>query len=171
MREGALLKLLIRISLCTLMSLISLTGRTAAGAQSEREKFDLTKLQAVASCLAKGRFQDKEYNDNSAVVEEIISGGKQSIPVLIEMIPNSTKTDEPVFCFWPETTIGDLAFFMLSDLFLDSSWQHSTVPGASLQELLGPGPKGTPFWEHYRAYLEKHGRTEGASAKMEEDLD
>ena len=91
-------------------------------------------------------------------MEEIISGGKQSIPVLVEMIPNSTKTDEPVFCFWPETRIGDLAFFMLSDLFLDLSWQHSTVLGASLQELLGPEPKGTPYWEHYRAYLERHER-------------
>lgn len=154
------MKLMIRITLCMLLIGGNHMAKAAAVAEHEHEKFDLTKLKAVAGCLAKGRFQDKEYNDSSAVVEQIISGGKRSIPVLIEMIPNSTKTDKPVFCFWPETTIGDLAFFMLADLFLDASWQHSTVPGASLQELLGPEPKGTPYWEHYRAYLQKHGRRE-----------
>ena len=141
----------------TLLIVIDLSQSAGAPAQSGSATFDLSKLGPSRGCLSKGRLQDPEYND-SGVASEIVAGGKQSVPVLIELIRNRTKTSQPVFCYWSETTVGDLAFFVLYDLFLDSSAQHSTVPGTRLDELVGKQiDAAAPFETHFRDYLAKNG--------------
>ena len=79
------------------------------------------------TCRAKGRFQDREYCA-SAAMDQIVADGKSAIPVLISQITDSRWIAEPVYDFWPRIRTGELAHFILADLFLDDSWQKSTMP-------------------------------------------
>jgi len=44
-------------------------------------------------------------------------------------LTDETRTKEPVIDDWSVTTVGDITFFFLCDLFTDSSWQRSTIDG------------------------------------------
>ena len=79
------------------------------------------------TCRAKGRFQDRDYC-GSAVMDQIVSDGKSAIPVLISQITDSRWIADPVYDFWPRIRTGELAYFILGDLFLDDTWQKSTMP-------------------------------------------
>ena len=79
------------------------------------------------SCRAKGRFQDREYC-SSSVMDRIVADGKDAIPVLISQITDTREIAEPVYDYWPRITTGELAYFILTDLFLDDTWQKSTMP-------------------------------------------
>jgi hypothetical protein len=85
------------------------------------------------TCRAKGRFQDRGYCA-SAVIDQIVADGKSAIPVLISQITDSRWIAEPVYDFWPRIRTGELAHFILSDLFLDDTWQKSTMPALFPQE-------------------------------------
>ena len=77
--------------------------------------------------LSKGRFQDREYC-KSPVIDRILADGKSAIPVLIVQITDTRTIPGPVFAYWPPITAGELAHFILQDLFLDETWQHRTMP-------------------------------------------
>jgi hypothetical protein len=53
----------------------------------------------------------------------IIALGKNAIPLLIGCLRDETATKESVVDFWPTTTVGDIAFSYLCDLFTDSTWK------------------------------------------------
>jgi hypothetical protein len=89
---------------------------------------------------AKGRFQDRGYC-NSAVMDQIVHDGKSAIPVLISQITDARWIAEPVYDFWPRIRTGELAYFILEDLFLDDSWQKSTMP-----PLFPPQQCNEPSW-------------------------
>jgi hypothetical protein len=98
-------------------------------------------------CRAKGRFQDRDYCA-SAVMDQIVSDGKSAIPVLISQITDSRWIAEPVYDFWLRIRTGELAYFILGDLFLDDTWQKSTMPALfPLQDCDEP-----PWvcWERFR---------------------
>ena len=78
-------------------------------------------------CRAKGRFQDTGYCD-SEVINQIVADGKSAIPVLISQITDSRWIAEPVYDFWPRIRAGELAYFILENLFLDDTWTKSTMP-------------------------------------------
>lgn len=78
-------------------------------------------------CRAKGRFQDREYC-SSQIIDQIVADGKSSIPILISQISDARWIAEPIEDFWPRIQVGDLAFFILSDLFLDDTWTKRTMP-------------------------------------------
>jgi hypothetical protein len=79
------------------------------------------------TCRAKGRFQDREYC-MSPVIDQIVADGKLAIPVLISQITDSRWIAEPVYDYWPRIRTGELAHFILTDLFVDDTWQKSTMP-------------------------------------------
>ncbi len=79
------------------------------------------------TCRAKGRFQDRDYC-GSPVMDQIVADGKSAIPVLISQITDTRWIAEPVYDFWPRIRTGELAYFILGDLFLDDTWQKSTMP-------------------------------------------
>ena len=99
------------------------------------------------TCRAKGRFQDREYC-SSKIIDQIVADGKSSIPILISQITDARWIAEPIEDFWPRIQVGDLAFFILSDLFLDDTWTKRTMPE------LFPGPKcedaGPVCWGNFR---------------------
>ncbi|HEX9110341.1 MAG TPA: hypothetical protein VF845_02600, partial [Terriglobales bacterium] len=131
-------------------------------AQSRTEKqlhFDLSKIGFVVNGRQiyedKGRLQDYP----SKVMDQIIAGGPKSVPVLIGMLTDSgmAKTEEPIICYWPGMTVGDIAFCTLEDLFLNADWTKATVPGAGWNDMLGPD-EGLPAWEQLRRFIRTHGR-------------
>jgi hypothetical protein len=131
-------------------------------AQSGTEKelhFDLSRIGFVLDgrqiCEDKGRLQDYP----SKVMDQIIAAGPKSVPVLIGMLTDSrmAKTEEPIICYWPGMTIGEIAFCTLEDLFLNADWTKATIPGAGWNDMLGPD-EGRPSWEQLRRFNRAHGR-------------
>jgi hypothetical protein len=99
------------------------------------------------SCGAKGRFQDLDYC-GSAVIDQIVSDGKLAIPVLISQITDARLLAKPAYNFWPKMRTGELAYLILSDLFLDDTWKKSTMPDLfPSQECHEPG---WVCWEVFR---------------------
>jgi hypothetical protein len=102
------------------------------------------------TCRAKGRFQDRDYCA-SAVMDQIVSDGKSAIPVLISQITDSRWIAEPVYDFWPQIRTGELAYFILSDLFVDDTWQKSTKP-----ELFPRQACDEPAWVCWDKFRKTH---------------
>ena len=121
--------------------------------------FDLSKIGMVIDgqqiCEDKGRLQDEP----SKVMDQIIAAGPKAIPVLIGMITDArmAKTKEPIVCYWPGMAVGDIAFCLLSDLFLYADWTKSTMPGTGWDEMLGPSAD-QPAWEQLHGFVRKYGR-------------
>jgi hypothetical protein len=121
--------------------------------------FDLSKIGMVVNgrqmCEDKGRLQDVP----SRVMDQIVAGGSKSVPVLIGMIADTrtAQTEEPIICYWPGMAVGDIAFCLLGDLFTDSTYTNKTIPGASWDDMLGPG-KNVAAADQLQAFIKKHGR-------------
>jgi hypothetical protein len=94
---------------------------------SARPKVYPLRTWSNITCRAKGRFQDRDYCA-SAVMDQIVSDGKSAIPVLISQITDSRWIAEPVYDYWPRIRTGELAYFILGNLFIDDTWQKSTMP-------------------------------------------
>jgi hypothetical protein len=146
---------------CSIVSLAVAMLTTISGlGQSSMKKpmtFPLWKFdEGHGSCRAKGRLQDKEYCD-SKLMDQIVTRGKRAIPILISQLTDTRVTTEPIFDFWAQTTTGDIAYFILNDLFTDSDWKTFNVPGLEARK-----------WENcrededsqscWRRFLKKHGR-------------
>jgi hypothetical protein len=116
---------------------------------------DLAEIGHIAS---KGRVQDQEYN-RLEVVERLIAGGKQSIPFLIGQLESERIVKARVLDYWNKVTVGDLAFIILMDFFLDSTRHKSTIAGLTWNEFLEVEKDSHPAAEEQlRAYITKHGR-------------
>jgi len=99
-------------------------------------------LSKIEHMPPKGRLQDV----GSPHAARIIELNKKAIPLLIACLTDETRTKKPIEDYWPVTTVGDIAFFFLCDLFTDSSWQHSTIDGVvgwqTLEKTLPGGAQG-----------------------------
>jgi hypothetical protein len=104
-------------------------------------------------CEDKGRLQDYP----SEVMDRIIAAGPKAVPVLIRLLTDTrmAKTEEPIICYWPGMTIGDIAFCALGDLFLNPD-SKTTIPEAAWNEMLGPD-EGLPAWEQLHRFTRVHG--------------
>ena len=118
-------------------------------------EIDLSKIGHIAP---KGRVQDKDYNDLE-IVDHLIANGKGSIPYLISKLDDKTVIHRPLLDFWPELTVGDVAFLILCDFSLDSSWTKETIPGTNFNEFFGKRKNPQqPASEYYHDQLARHGR-------------
>jgi hypothetical protein len=135
--------------------------KTFDGAETKalniKDEIDLLKINPIAP---KGRIQDTEYNfRNQDMVEKLIKHGKASIPFLIENLSNETKLPAGIIDYWPEVTAGDIAMIILTNLFIDSSWEKTTIPEAKWGYVIGYNEKSnTPFFEWLTHFTERHGR-------------
>jgi hypothetical protein len=146
------------LSIAIVLLLATPAGRNAGGqtAPPKAKEFPLSKFDEMTtypSCRAKGRLQDKGYCD-SRLMDQIIVQGKASIPVLISQLTDTRRTQEPIYDFWSYTTDGDIAYFILTDLFTDSDWKTFNMPGL---ELLNHACDATAE-TCWRKFLEKRGR-------------
>src|SRR5688572_24777088 len=55
-------------------------------------------LSKIELFSPKGRVQDREYNPRQPVIDALIERGKQSIPLLIEMLNDDTTIDNQIVC-------------------------------------------------------------------------
>jgi len=102
------------------------------------------------TCRAKGRFQDRGYC-TSAVIDRIVADGRSAIPVLISQITDSRWIREPVYDFWPPIRAGELAYLILENLFVDDTWEKSTMPA-----LFPPQDCEQPAWVCWADFRKKH---------------
>jgi hypothetical protein len=104
-------------------------------------------------CRAKGRLQDKDYC-RSKVMDQIIAQGKDAIPILISQITDTRPLKEEPFDFWGPITVGDMAYIILYDLFLDADWKTITMPGLKQIDM----NCGASAEQCYHQLIERHGR-------------
>jgi hypothetical protein len=116
-------------------------------------------LAAMPHLSAKGRVQDRSYNPDVPLVEQLLAMGPAAIPLLISMLDDETHVHHQVLCLWPGNTVGDIALVILHDLVTTGDGTATTIPGADYNTLLGARPPTTPFFTHLYAWVAAHGRT------------
>jgi hypothetical protein len=105
------------------------------------------------TCRAKGRLQDRDYCA-SHMMDQIVTDGKSAIPILISQLRETRPSPKPVYD-WTQTTSGDIAYFILTDLFTDSDCKTFAMPG--LEALREPCDSyAEDCWDRF---LKKHGRS------------
>src|ERR1039457_5825624 len=110
------------------VALLALLGMPLAGntrAQSRTDRFPLTQLNATF--CGKGRLQDCDLGD--PVMRELLSRGKDAIPILISQLTDPARPKQQVFQFWNATSSGDIAYIILNDLFTEPDWKTFNIPG------------------------------------------
>jgi hypothetical protein len=135
-----------------LLFLIGIAVADHTQAQSQQRKFLLSKFDNYG-CQAKGRVQDC----SGKVMQEILAVGKGSIPILISQLTDTARTEKPIADYWDYTTSGDIAYFVLTDLFTDADWKTFNMPGVPdwTAVMRGCDSDAEGCW---REYLRKHGR-------------
>lgn len=142
MRISCLLLLLVTTLFCLSVN---------APAQAPR-RFLLTHFENNF-CRGKARLQDC---GDSPVMDQVLAGGKSSIPVLISQLTETHRTGAPAEDFWTYTTSGDVAFMLLTDLFTDRDGTTSTLPTAlGWEGITGGCNEGAETC--WRKYVRDHG--------------
>lgn len=143
-----------RVTLTALFGSALLLVSLMLAAQPNPKRFPLWKFdEKPGMCRAKGRLQDKEYC-SSKLMDKILAQGKDAIPILISQLTETRPTKEPIYDYWSLTTSGDVAYFILTDLFTDSDWKTFNMPG--LEGLKDDCKENAE--NCWRDFLEKHGR-------------
>lgn len=115
-------------------------------------------LTAIARIECKGRVQDGDYT-RDPVVDQLIAQGLSCIPLLIDHLDDEAGVNPGVVGCWNSVNVADIALMILSDLFTDSSWEKSTVPGASWNSIVEyPEGSGKSAEQSLRDFVRKNGR-------------
>jgi hypothetical protein len=132
-------------------ALIVLVASVLASAQTKIAKYPLTQFET--GCMAKGRVQDC----GGKVLQRILADGKSAIPILISQLTETARTKKQIFDYWFDTSSGDVAYIVLTDLFTAPDGQTFEMPGVPDWPDVMKGCDGAAqdCWEQY---LYKHGR-------------
>lgn len=133
------------------VALLFLLGIAPADSTQQR-KFPLSQFDNFG-CEDKGRVQDC----SGKVMQEILAGGKNSIPILIAQLTETTQTQKPIASYWGYTNTGDIAYIVLTDLFTEANSETPNIPGVPgwTTVMKGCGSTAETCW---RLYIRKHGR-------------
>jgi hypothetical protein len=144
----------LRIVLAFLVGFAFWTTAAAQTPQSLPKKYPLWKFDEMNhTCRAKGRLQDRDYC-GSVLMNRIVADGKDAIPVLISQLTETRPSKKPIYDYWSVTTSGDIAYFVLGNLFTDSDWKTFNMPGLeSLHE-----PCDSYAEDCWQIFLKRHGR-------------
>lgn len=135
-----------------LVLLFSITAANPSKSQGQQRKFQLSRFDNFG-CQAKGRIQDC----SGKIMQEILAGGKSSIPILISQLTDTGRTKAPIEDYWGYTSSGDVAYIVLTDLFLDADWKTFNMPDVPDWAIVSKGCNGGSE-DCWRVYLKKHGR-------------
>jgi hypothetical protein len=118
----------------------------------QQRKFPLSQF-GNDGCEDKGRVQDC----SGKVIQEILAGGKNSIPILISQLTETTQTKKPIATYWGYTNSGDIAYIVLTDLFTEPDSETPNIPNVPGWTTVRKGCESASegCW---REYIRKHGR-------------
>lgn len=111
----------------------------------------------------KGRWQDAGDAEGEPDpvrlknVQKVLRLGTNAVPLLINCLADERKTKTPIWSYWPETKVGDIAFAILCDLFSDPAGQPTLAAAIDWGDLQDESP-GQPAWTALANYISKHGR-------------
>jgi hypothetical protein len=88
-------------------------------------------------------------------MNQIVADGKGAIPILISQLRETRPTKEPIYDHWALTASGDIAYFILNDLFTDADWKTFNMPGL---ERLYDKDCHSYAEDCWRTFLKKHVR-------------
>jgi hypothetical protein len=133
-------------------ALIVLVACVLMPAQTKIAKYPLTQFDNYG-CMAKGRVQECD----GKVIQRILADGKSAIPILISQLTETARTKKQIADYWFNTSSGDVAFIVLTDLFTDADGQTFEMPGVPNWRTVMKGCDSTAqgCWEQYQ---HKHGR-------------
>jgi hypothetical protein len=132
--------------------LLALVPGKPGWAQSKSPRYPLTLFDNYG-CMAKGRVQDC----NGKVMRQILSDGKNAIPVLISQLTETARAQKQIADYWGDTRSGDVAFVVLTDLFTESDGQTFDMPGVPNWPTVMNGCNSTASG-CWHLSLRKHGR-------------
>ena len=142
----------------TLSERVELPSNPAPSIESSKRTLSDVDLSRIGHIASKGRVQDKEYNDEP-IIDELLANGKYSIPFLVSKLEGEMVIDHHVLDYWPgAATVGDVAYVILTDFTMDSSWTRNTIPGTDQDSLLGKYDPNLPGVERLSRFVGKHGR-------------
>lgn len=114
-------------------------------------------LRSIDHLAPKGRVQDKQYNRDLPVIDQLVSKRAEALPLLVSMLDDQTVVGDSVLDYWGEDCVGDLAHIILVDFFSDAA-HEPTIPKATL--LLGQRLDGVrSAADQWRELVSKRGRT------------
>jgi hypothetical protein len=88
-------------------------------------------------------------------MDQIVADGKNAIPILISQLRETTPAKKPIYDYWTVTVSGDIAYFILSNLFTDSDWKTFNMPGLESLNDTACKSYAEDCWDRF---LKKHGR-------------
>jgi len=143
---------MLSLRIASLLCLLAATTQLGQP-QVKRTRYALTKF-GNEGCMAKGRVQDCS---GSAVMRQILTDGKDAIPILISQLTERTPTETEIADYWFGTESGDVAYIVLTDLFTMPDEEKSQMPAVPDWTTVRKGCNTTAqsCWE---LYLRKHGR-------------
>lgn len=151
---------MLKSSLRLLMSIVSVAALvTYSPAEAKSAKFPLASFENT-NCHLKGRSQDCP----GKVMAEILTKGKDSIPILISQLTDSERTKKPIEDQWSYTDSGDVAYIVLISLFTthDGDFNLPDVPTWKAV-IKGCNSSVEGCW---REYVKKNGRESVQQAWM-----
>jgi hypothetical protein len=120
-------------------------------------------IRMTPTGYTKSRWQDAldpEGDKNSIQSKEVhrvLRLGKNAVPLLIGCLTDARSTKAPVWDYWPETKVGDIAFVILCDLFSDPSGASTLDAKIDWGDVQAESPD-QPAWIAWANYNAKHGR-------------
>jgi hypothetical protein len=132
--------------------------QTVASATPKPKPLSDLDLTKICNLAPKGRAQDLDYN-NSEVINDLIANGKDSIPFLISKLEDRTLMPCNVEDYWPQMTVGDVAFIVLTDFSTDYAWEKATIPGTDWDQFFeAKYDRQMTGSDYYYQQIRRHGR-------------
>jgi hypothetical protein len=147
----------VRAANCVPVLLVEMFAHATAGAHIAHKKPKTCPLwdfdEPTHGCRAKGRLQDRD-SCFPHLTDRSVADGEATIPILISQLRDTRSTKEPIYDYWSLTTAGDVAYFILTDLFKDANWMTFNLPGL---ESLSEKSDGCAE-DGWRRFLRRRGR-------------
>lgn len=119
---------------------------------------DQPDLMEIKHLPTKPRVQDTYNVGKDAVIDQLLAMGKDAIPFLISRLASKREYKDVPVDLYPQLAEGDMAYFILDDLFTGASGHSgTTVPDLCWNTLMEASTHpGTPAWDLLSRFHQTH---------------